>query len=404
MPIPTPDQPVILSTPGEYQLASGQTYGRIVSRPTVPCVVRKTLPGPRPIITDPVQLLDLNEGQGRMLFEGLHFRGEDMNRMIGAVAMNGIQDLIFEDCIFEGCAAGLSATRQDGTVAAPSRVTVSKSIFRGCGAVGAFFNSIQGLLVEFCIFDENGWGDQTITGRPPDQSHGSYYIGVANSVTRNCLFVRNRMNAMRGCGQVVEDCLFIDNACAVAAGPDAMRIRNNVILWSHDHDPANGGRWGVGIDLNGGFNTQVTGNLIAHNRGTANVAGISAHGRYSGLNFSHNTIVGWDVAPQNGTAFNLGEQGSGVNWRTHNISCPLRGGVEVHGQGQDLWNHVSNRLLVPEQLVDAHADPVKWAESIGKPGLTDAQAIQAVVDEVEADHHAVSVINGWFRQQFRVRT
>lgn len=404
--LPAPGELITVTEPGSaYLLRDGEAFGRILSRPTVPFTVNRTGDGSMPVISHAPQTLDLNEGDGGILIRGVRFVGDDYERHLGAVIMNSVAGVTFEDCIFEGSLAGLTASRQDGTVAGPSRVRLSGCTIRFCGAVGAFFNSVNGLLVENSVIDDNGWGDRAVTNRPPNQCHGIYPIGCQNAIFRNCLFSRNRMNGLRGCGQVVENCIFLDNACGIAAGSDAIAIRNNLIMWGRDFDPANGGTWGVGIDLNDGFNTTVEGNIIAHNRGTGNVAAISVHGRYSGVKLVRNTVVGWDISPGEGTAYNLGGDGYGANYRSHGLTCQTRGGVELHGAGKDDWNHAYNREVAPEQLVDAGADPIKWCDTVlGRPGLSVAQAVEAVVNECERDWHAIGRIMQWHKDRLKTRS
>lgn len=400
---PAPGQAVsITAAKSVAKLAAGQTYGRITIRPSVEAVVERVGDGPRPIVTDPVQLLDTYGGTGNLTFRGLHFKGTDLNRSIGVVIMDAVDRVVFEDCIFEGCAVGL--TINCTTPPAASRVLLSGCVFRGNGACGAFISNASGVLIDGCTFAFNGWGDGAITGRPPNQSHGIYIIGSFNVTTRDSLFAGNRMNAMRGCGQTVDRCVFIDNACAIAAGLDAERISRNVILWGRDFDPDNGGRWGVGIDLNGGFNTVIEQNLIAHNRGTWNIAAISAHGRYFGVKVLNNTVVGWDYGPGNGTAYNLGFDGYGTNYIDGGVTCQLRGGVAVHGDGQEHWIMRHNRVLGTGGIVDPTADPIKYAEQVlGKPGLTPAEAVGAIVEDAIRDRFSIGRVAAWHRERLKAK-
>ena len=400
-PVPTiqPGQAVVVAAPGPViRLVSGQSYGRITIRPSVPTTIEAIGDGPRPIITDPVQLVDTYGGAGVLTFRGLHFDGKDRDRNLGVVIMDGVNRVVFEDCVFENCKIGLSIDRT-GSVGA-SRVQLLGCVFYNNGAVGAFINGATGVLIDRCVFDYNGWGNSDLTGRPPTQSHGLYIIGCTNVVTKDTLFARSRMNGMRGCGQVVDRCLFLDNGCAIAAGADAMSITNNTVLYSHDPDPASGSLWGVGVDLNGGMGTVISGNLIAHARSLGNVGAFSLHGEWTLVRLVGNTVVGWDVAAGNGAAYSW-HGGYGPSMRMNAVTCQPRGVVD-HGEKPDGLIDQWGRVLRPDELVDPEADPVKWcAEVLGEPGCSPYQAVQRIVAECVKDRAVIAQCAAWHRQRLK---
>ncbi len=160
-------------------------------------------------------------------------------------------------------------------------------------STGIIVGHTDGVLVEECFLDHNGWSETIPNGYAIDQSHNAY-INPDNTtgVTfRHNIVARASANGIRSSGALCEANLCLANPINLTVGPDTRIVRNNVILDSRD---INGDPRGMGIDGTIGANVQIYGNIIAHQvNGTGNTRAMTFNGVYDGLDVHDNIVYKW---------------------------------------------------------------------------------------------------------------
>jgi hypothetical protein len=175
-------------------------------------------------------------------------------------------------------------------------------------AQGLLAGATDGLLIEECVFDHNGLNNDG-SGSPTSGFSCGMYLQVGNTgvVTRGNIVSRQGGEGIsQRCGGVCENNLILQNPMNIQFGsvnvPTATggAIRNNVVLDSHDIDPAN--QRGIGMTIYDAVGLEVAGNIVAHQRtGTGNIYGIN-FGTYSGgsiqsryISVHDNVVYDWTL-------------------------------------------------------------------------------------------------------------
>ncbi len=217
--------------------------------------------GPRPVIVPKGTWpgIAIQEGASNLAIVGLHFRGVADSPASGIqlfVGRRPFGNLLIEDCVVERFKDNINI---QGRIAGPNfirGVAIRRSIVadaypRGrAHSQGAYIDSVEGLLIEECVFDRNGWADK----QRSDATIFSHnlYLGTRNgpnATIRRCIIARASSHGvqLRG-GGVIEDNLFLLNPIAAQlGGGDPVpathaegvtgQVRGNVVL--------------NGVDING---------------------------------------------------------------------------------------------------------------------------------------------------------
>ncbi len=240
--------------------------------------------GPRPVIVPKGTWpgIAIQEGASNLAIVGLHFRGTTDSPASGIqlfVGRRPFGNLLIEDCVVERFKDNINI---QGRIAGPNfirGVAIRRSIVadahpRGRShSQGAYIDSVEGLLIEECLFDRNGWVDK----QRADATifNHNLYLGTRNgesATIRRCIIARASSHGiqLRG-GGVIEDNLFLLNPIAAQlGGGDPVpathaqgvtgRVSGNVVL--------------NGVDINGtlprgmgilAFNIGARGAVIEHN-------------------------------------------------------------------------------------------------------------------------------------------
>lgn len=245
--------------------------------------------GPRPIFTPPPGSgwpgFRFNWSPSHVAVIGLHMRGEAAGGGSGIllIASNApLSNYLFEDCFIEGFKDNIN-------IQGSSSQMIRNVIIRRCIVVdafpngtahsqGAFINNVDGLLIEECVFDHNGWrnldrSDATIFNHNLYISSGN----SPNSIIRRNIIARASSHGLQlRCGGIIEENLFLLNPIAAQLGggdPNTNThvtgitgsMTGNVVLHGSDIGP--GAERGMGllcynIGLAG---ATIQGNIIAHN-------------------------------------------------------------------------------------------------------------------------------------------
>jgi len=259
--------------------------------------------GPRPIFTPYTNNnpgMKVNFDTRNIAVIGLHVLniaggGNNTGLLMIASGTYGFENCLFEDCIFQGFNDNINVQGVQPVANGP--ITYAKNItIRRCHVLdsfsptgssggrsqGAFFTLVDGLTIEECIFDHNGW---TNTDRSDANiySHNIYIKSdcTSNTVVRKNIIARASSHGLQlRCGGIASDNFFLLNpiACQLGQGdPDAKShtygvtgsVINNVILNTCDINNSLPRGWGILCANIGMLGATISNNLIANTITTA---------------------------------------------------------------------------------------------------------------------------------------
>jgi hypothetical protein len=266
---------------------------------------------------------------GNMNLIGLHFQAN--RRMVGDPnftpdeGATGLRwygtggNLLIEDCYFEGFTGNLSIESPLTANAPGSPITnwvrnivIRRSVFADAYATntshsqGLYFSMVDGLLVDECVVDHNGWST-TVPNRPSTIFNHNFYVqpNVTNAMIRNTISARAAATAVqcRGRKQDVFNVLAIDSPLSITAGHGSTRMPDqawtgtfsyNVTLGSRDIGVNNSLPRGFGMAFGTSNGGTLEKNIIAHN--TTTVGGepaLSSDGVTQNSIVRDNIIYNW---------------------------------------------------------------------------------------------------------------
>lgn len=224
----------------------------------------------------------------------------------GILFLGGGGNVLIEDCLIRGY--------KDNVVFNGFGKDLKDITVRGCVIVDAFSKiahaqglyaaETDGLLIEGCVFDHNGWNDEIAGADPTIFNHNVYIQSTSrNVVVRNNLIMNGASHGIQlRPGGTCEGNVFMYNAIGVLAGnagdapPVSVKIRDNAILFADDIAPDK--PRGMGIDLQHVSFGEISGNLMAFNRSAKPYGhAIKLHSGPSSpvkhLRITRNTIYDW---------------------------------------------------------------------------------------------------------------
>jgi hypothetical protein len=213
-----------------------------------------------------------------------------------------VHRLTFQDCRFEFFNGNLALTGDK--TRRILEVTLRRCLVLGAYSTGGatsgqglYADKVDGLTIEDCVFDHNGWNEK-VSGAGANLFRHNVYISHDTSdvrVTGNVIANGASHGLQMRSGGLCEGNLFVDNAIhAVLAGGEAT-FRGNVIVGGRDIDARNPRGFGVTIAAGKGL---VEDNLLVHKPGTSGGAITVEHGKWSPATGVHaeikgNVIYGW---------------------------------------------------------------------------------------------------------------
>lgn len=225
----------------------------------------------------------------------------------GILFLGGGGDVLIEDCLIRGYKDnivfnGFGKELKDITVRG---CVIVDSFSKIAHAQGLYAAETDGLLIEGCVFDHNGWSE-TVPGADPTIFNHNVYIQTTSSnvVVRHNLIMNGASHGIQlRPGGVCEDNVFMYNAIGVLAGnagdapPVTVKIRDNVFMYADDIGPDK--PRGMGIDLQHIEGGVVSGNLMAFNKsgkpyGHAIKIHSGAASPVNRLRITKNTIYDWE--------------------------------------------------------------------------------------------------------------
>jgi hypothetical protein len=219
--------------------------------------------------------------------------------------VGGGNDILIEDCCFRFFSGGLVVQKYTGpqlTDFRLKRCIITDSYSTNSHSQGFYASEIDGLLVEECIFDHNGWliqgtGDNSQEGGAATMFNHNTYFGECNDVVvRGNMFLRasSMGNKMRSdipegsVGILFDNNLYVEGEIGIGIGGNTEEhsrfrnvvIRNNVMLHIGRSNPTSRD-FGWYLDISDNANCVVSNNCFLHqpwynNTYAVNIGGASA--------------------------------------------------------------------------------------------------------------------------------
>jgi hypothetical protein len=267
--------------------------------PEAPLVIGSYGDGPRPKVVSNQTVFNLY-GKAPLLHDvvisNIHFRAAgrdpgapDYDPAVPSGAavriVRPVHRLTIQDCRFEFFNGNLvltgDKTRRLMEIAIKRCIVVDAYSSGGAtSGQGLYADKVDGLTIEDCVFDHNGWNEK-VPGATANLFRHNIYISHDTSdvrVTGNVIANGASHGLQMRAGGLCEGNLFVDNAIhAVLAGEDAT-FRGNVIVGGRDIDASNPRGFGVTIAAGKGL---VDDNLLVHKPTTSGGAITVEHGKWS---------------------------------------------------------------------------------------------------------------------------
>ena len=160
-------------------------------------------------------------------------------------------DILFEDCFIEGYKDNfvIQANNGAGTISnfrLRRSVVVDAYSATSSHSQGIFASGVNGLLIEECVFDHNGWKEGVSGAEATMFNHNTYISGCSNVTVKGNLFLRassigNKFRsdaAGESQGLLVENNFYIEGEIGISLGgntAEALRfsdvtVRDNVMM------------------------------------------------------------------------------------------------------------------------------------------------------------------------------
>jgi len=202
--------------------------------------------------------------------------------------VGGGNDILVEDCFFRFFSGGLVVQKYTGpqlTDFKLRRSIITDSYSTNSHSQGFYASEVDGLLVEECIFDHNGWliqgtGNNSQEGGAATMfNHNTYFNECNDVVMRGNMFFRPSSIGNKMCSNVtggstgilLDNNLYVDGEIGISIGgntEDPSRfndaiIRNNVMLHIGRSNPTSR-NFGWYLDISDNDNCIVSNNCFAH--------------------------------------------------------------------------------------------------------------------------------------------
>ncbi|MEM8737012.1 MAG: right-handed parallel beta-helix repeat-containing protein [Planctomycetota bacterium] len=320
------------------------------------------------------------------------------------------KNVLIEDCILEYFGFGLVfqsdekhgyarniKIRRTGVVNSYSHW--DKKI--GGHSSGMYVNYVDGMLIEECVFDRNGWNPQVSGAGRTKFNHNIYVQRDSKNITlRKSILSRAASHGTQlRPGGVIEDSLYVGNALALYVARHESWVRRNVILKSDDlGDGKDDGR-GTGIIILPSLHAHVEDNIVSQKAGRLEGSGAVnivwgkgadewLGGRDYRVSIRNNKIHDW--------YFQLGSRRESINIETGSAKI-------ISNTGNQLDKESGGRTNPP--WIDPDRDIETYMKSIGRPASLDA-LVQGAVYRPRgqwAKAYSAEAVNQHIRRGFDVQ-
>lgn len=270
--------------------------------------------GARPLVkTGPLQALrGITTAWTHLAVVGLHFYAHTRDPLspdfAGTGGTAGIEflgpqsDLLFEDCRVDFYEEGFTLQGWDAAPMSDVRVrrcVIADAYDTGGHSQGIYAHNVDGLLIEECVLDHNGWHSSIAGAEETIFNHNLYIQSTCADVTvRGNVIARASSHGLQlRPGGISENNLFVMNALAMFASSNPSIVRRNVVL---DGKDIAGAARGEGIAAFNGPDHLVEDNIVAHKSpGIGQMSAFAVAGGTDsavsyGITFRRNIAYNWN--------------------------------------------------------------------------------------------------------------
>ncbi|MEM9882166.1 MAG: right-handed parallel beta-helix repeat-containing protein [Planctomycetota bacterium] len=204
-------------------------------------------------------------------------------RQGGITFLGDTKDFLIEDCILEYFQFAIVVQGNDHFGFAQD-VRIRRTSVLNCyghwnadiggHSSGAYLSWIDGLLIEECVWDSNGFNER-VDGASRTKFNHNIYIQTSakNCVVRDSIITNGSAHGLQlRPGGRIENNLFALNPLAFFTGRYESHVKRNVILQSIDLSSKRGDERGMGIEILPCVHAYVENNILSQKRGSADHA------------------------------------------------------------------------------------------------------------------------------------
>ena len=288
-----------------------------------------------------------------------------------APAGNGVRlirpatNLLIEDCRVELFANNLTLTA-GGSDEVSAGARLHNVRVRRCQVLDAWSNSAfnsgqgfyaygcDGLLIEQCVFDHNGWNEK-VPGADATIYRHNCYLGAPNynvTVRGNVIANASSHGLQLRCGGAVEDNLFLHNAIhCFLAGHEGI-FRRNAILGGRDISPKLPRGYGLTLSCTEG---RAERNVVAHKGAMTGSAITVERGEWTPPGPRRITLVGNAVYAWGGNALEVPHDCDTLEFAGNDLQCcdPSRKVINVKAK-------IAEPRFAANRYHSLGDDPARW--------------------------------------------
>jgi len=208
-------------------------------------------------------------------FVGMHFEPknpQESDRASGVLLLKSVNNLLFEDLYVANWNGNFNLQAFDGAVGTDVRLNgcvVVDSWSDSSHAQGIYAQALDGLVIENCVIDHNGYNDDQ--NAPATIYNHNLYInnGTKNVIVRNNIIANASSHGIQlRPGGMIEDNLFLSNPIAILIGGGTHpeeggvtgSVQNNLVMYGRNITDDQQRSWG--IDITNIRSVEVNNNIL----------------------------------------------------------------------------------------------------------------------------------------------
>jgi hypothetical protein len=196
-----------------------------------------------------------NVGVHDVAFVGLHFHADDPHGVRGTFGVSLLATctrVLIEDCAITSFLVNLRLQGQHHDLKLRRSVITDAFTVTDSHAEGIYVEGVDGLLIEQCVFDHNGWNPDVPGAVATIYRHNVYLQGnTSNMIVRGNIIARGGSHGLQArSGGVIRDNVFLGNSINMLIGNNIQNsgavtatVVGNVILDGRDIVEGDGRGW-----------------------------------------------------------------------------------------------------------------------------------------------------------------
>ncbi|MEO1236576.1 MAG: right-handed parallel beta-helix repeat-containing protein, partial [Planctomycetota bacterium] len=333
--------------------------------------------------------------------------GSDVWKANGVRFLGDDEDILIEDCIFEYFLFGMvfQSDENNGFLrdVRVRRSAVLNSYGHWNGSIaghssGIFTRYVNGMLIEECVLDHNGW-NRRVSGASRTKFNHNIYVqrDSQNMTVRGNIIARAASHGTQlRSGGDIENNLYVSNALALYVARNRSNVTRNVVMKSDDLGNGADDLRGFGIITLPCLDVRIENNILSQKQGSAGHAGAI------------------DITWTQGASDWVDGRGYNVHIRNNKIHRWNRNGnnaIDIETGSARIQANTGNQLDRESggdndpPWIDPERDVESYMESIGRPASLDA-LIEAAAYRPRgqwAEAFTAEAVNQYIRRGFDVR-